>query len=80
MRGIGSKCMKKAVESVFMAVFITVAMYYSGMFDQFLKYFNPGLAKRMNVEKALKGTHDMYFSEDSAVSEDLMIEATNTEL
>ena len=33
MRGIGNKCMRKVIESLFMAAVITIAMYYSGAFE-----------------------------------------------
>ena len=59
MRGIGNKCLRKGMESMLVAVVVTIGMYYTGAADGFIRYFNPKIAQRMAVENAMKGTHEV---------------------
>ena len=53
MRGLGNKCLRKILESLVLAALMMVFMYYTGMIDQFILYFNPELAKKAAVKEAL---------------------------
>ena len=49
MRGLGNKCLRKILESLVLAALMMVFMYYTGLIDEFILYFNPGLAKKAAV-------------------------------
>ena len=43
MRGIGNKCLRKSIESLAMAAFVMVVLYYSGGLNYILFKLNPHL-------------------------------------